>query len=214
MSLCQWLTSKLNSSKTANPESGIPWQGIQQLFENVCTDSLLIMDCAYYPMYQKARSKGMLEVIAASAGQDPVELLKRGSFARIIAEQLRTRALQKFRDPFTASSLYANLLSEYAKFVQNHDPEKEIVSSVPTPIFLQQSSNKVLPSIPLSPLSKGMGSGSVFTPESPTGGANIRFTFTLSENTFHLDPWSEWLRSMPEGIKDVKVEGPYRDTFR
>ncbi|KAK3995395.1 hypothetical protein QBC44DRAFT_25167 [Cladorrhinum sp. PSN332] len=202
----------LASSKQLHPESSIPWQGIQQLFENTYTDSLVILDCAYYPMYQNVRQKGMLEVIAASAGRDPVEQLKRDSFTRIVNEQLKARAAQRFKDPFTAASLHAKLVSEYARLVQNHNPEQEITVNFLTPILLQQSSNKVLPSIPLAPLQKGPAL--VFTPDSPTSGANIRFTFTLSDNTFNLDAWSEWLRSMPQGIKDVKVEGPYRDTFR
>ncbi|KAK4230589.1 hypothetical protein QBC38DRAFT_356863 [Podospora fimiseda] len=200
------------SSKKPDPESFIPWQGIQQLFENTYTDSLVILDCAYYPMYQNVRQKGMLEVIAASAGWDHLERLRRGTFTHIVNEQLKSRAAQKFKEPFTAASLHAKLVSEYATLIQGHNQDQGITINFPTPILLQESSNKVLPSIPLTPLRKG--TPPVFTPDSPTSGYTLRFTFNLSENTYDLDAWSEWLRSMPVGIKEVKVEGPYRDTFR
>jgi hypothetical protein len=47
-------------------------------------------------------------------------------------------------------------------------------------------------------------------------GAQISITFRLEggggDNTFNVDGWAEWLRLMPGGIAEARVEGPYRGT--
>ncbi|KAK3394350.1 hypothetical protein B0H63DRAFT_43407 [Podospora didyma] len=201
----------LASSKLAEPSSVIRWSGIQQILEVACSDTLIVMDSAYYPSSQMVRQEGVLELIAASASEEHVKLLDRSAFTRALTDQLRTRASQKFMNPLSAAELHAKLLSLYPKMVQDRSPEKEMVTSFPSPLHMQVSGNAKLPSILLVPMQKGIPP---YAPESPTNGAHMSLTFRLSDDTINTDSWAEWLRSMPEGIKEVKVDGPYRNTFR
>ena len=36
----------------------------------------------------------------------------------------------------------------------------------------------------------------------------------LKDDNVDVDSWNEWLRLMPSGVRDVKVEGPFRATYR
>ncbi|KAL2161405.1 hypothetical protein VTH06DRAFT_7966 [Thermothelomyces fergusii] len=199
--------SVLASSKHADPAAAIRWSHIQQLFENSRSDALLLMDCAYYPTHSSARRFGMLELIAASAGEDHVELLGRSAFTRALTEQLRTRAAQPFREPFSVAELHSKLTSLYPGMVRERNPEKPAIASFPTPLSLQLSGTKTLPSILLAPLRHD-------APAAPANGLQISMTFRLTDDPFNMDSWAEWLRMMPGGITEVRVEGPYRDTFR
>ncbi|KAK0665648.1 hypothetical protein QBC41DRAFT_11119 [Cercophora samala] len=209
----------ISSSKKATPDCDIPWKMIQGMFENICSDALIILDCAYYPVYQTVRRQGMLEVIAASAGEDHMELLGRSTFTRALTLQLKLRAAQKFKDAYSASELHARLVSLYPTLVRHRSPELETITTFPTPLFVQLSGTKVLPSILLAPLVVRPPSGDMtpttpFTPDSPAAGtSHISLTFQIAdENTFNTESWAEWLRSMPQGIRDLKVDGPYRNT--
>ncbi|RYP44429.1 hypothetical protein DL768_009101 [Monosporascus sp. mg162] len=128
--------------------STIRWSGIQQILEEACSDTLIIMDAAYYPSSNMVRQKGVLELIAASSSEGHLGVLERGSFTRNLAEQLRM--LQPPR--------------------VLHSPESH-------------------------------------------HGPQLSLSFRLSEETLNPESWIEWLRMMPEGIKDVRVDGPYT-TFR
>ncbi|KAL2258854.1 hypothetical protein VTK26DRAFT_7670 [Humicola hyalothermophila] len=197
----------LASSRHADAMSTIRWSGIQQMFENACSDALLIMDCAYYPTYKNIRRQGMLELIAASAGEDHIELLGRSAFTRALIDLLQTRAAQQYKEPFSAAELHSKLLSLYPGIIREQHPETEVISRFPTPLSMQLSGIKTLPSILLAPLQTGE------LPRSPQGGSHsITITFRLADGTFAMDSWAEWLRSMPEGIVEAKVEGPYRNT--
>ncbi|KAL2130120.1 hypothetical protein VTI74DRAFT_6882 [Chaetomium olivicolor] len=198
----------LASSKHANPASAIRWNVIQRSFENARSDALLLLDCAYYPSYSTARRQGMLELIAASAGEDHVELLGRSAFTRALTDQLRMRAVQPFREPFSAAELHSKLLSLYPRMIQEQNPEKEVIVRFPTPLSMQLSGTKTLPSILLAPLRHGEPPG----PPSPSG-SQISITFRLADDTFNIDSWAEWFRSMPGGIREARVDGPYRNTF-
>ncbi|KAL2178791.1 uncharacterized protein P884DRAFT_197041 [Thermothelomyces heterothallicus CBS 202.75] len=199
--------SVLASPKHADPATTIRWSGIQQLFENSRSDALLLMDCAYYPTHSATRRFGMLELIAASAGEDHVELLGRSAFTRALTEQLRTRAAQPFREPFSVAELHSKLTSLYPGMVQERNPGKQAIASFPTPLSMQLSGTKTLPSILLAPLRHD-------APSASTNGLQISMTFRLTDDPFNMDSWAEWLRTMPGGITEVRVEGPYRDTFR
>ncbi|KAK3383703.1 hypothetical protein B0T24DRAFT_59837 [Lasiosphaeria ovina] len=201
----------LASSKHADPTTTIRWSGIQQILEDACSDTLIIMDSAYYPSSKMVRKEGVLELIAASASEDHAKLIDRSAFTRALTSQLRTRASQKYMDPFSAAELHAELLSLYPKIIQDQSPEKEMVTSFPSPLHTQISGSAKLPSILLAPMQKGLPP---YTPDSPSSGANMVLTFRLSDDSINMDSWAEWLRSMPEGIKEVKVDGPYRNTFR
>ncbi|KAK0729296.1 hypothetical protein B0T21DRAFT_385379 [Apiosordaria backusii] len=213
----------ISSSRKATPGPDIPWKMIQGMFENICSDALIILDCAYYPLYQTVRRHGMLELIAASAGEDHVKLLGRSAFTRALIEQLKLRAVQKFKEAYSATELHAKLVSVYPSLVREQNPEKETITTFPTPLFVQLSGNKVLPSILLAPLvvrqHHQQPSGDItptpYTPDSPAaGGSHLSLTFAMSDDTFNTEAWAEWLRSMPQGIRDLKVDGPYRNTFR
>jgi len=170
------------------------------------------MDSAYYPSSQLVKRVGVMELIAASASEDHVGLLGRSAFTRALADQLRTRlASQKFSSPFSAAELHARLLSVYSKMIRDRSPERQMVTSFPSPLHFQVSRAK-LPSILLSPMQKSI---SPFPPESPTsGGTYLNMTFRLSDEPMMTENWVDWLRLMPEGIREVKVEGPNRNTFR
>ncbi|KAL2199881.1 hypothetical protein P885DRAFT_66781 [Corynascus similis CBS 632.67] len=199
--------SVLASSKHADPATVIRWSGIQQLFENARSDALLLMDCAYYPTHSVARRSGMLEIMAACAGEDHVDLLGRSAFTRAVAEQLRTRAAQPFREPFSVAELHSRLVSLYPGMIQERSPEKQAIARFPTPLSIQLPGTKTLPSILLAPLRHD-------APSVPSSGTQISITFRLTDDPFNIDSWAEWLRTMPGGITDARVEGPYRDTFR
>ncbi|KAK4659582.1 hypothetical protein QC762_111580 [Podospora pseudocomata] len=205
----------ISSSKKATPGSDIPWKMIQGMFENICSDALILLDCAYYPLYQTVRRQGILELIAASAGEDHAKLLGRSAFTRALTEQLKTRAVHKFKEAYSASELHAKLVSVYPSLVREQN--QEIITSFPTPLFVQLSGNKVLPSILLAPLvarQPGDLTPSPYTPDSPAAGTSqLSLTFQISDdNTFNMESWAEWLRSMPQGIKDLKIDGPYRSS--
>lgn len=169
------------------------------------------MDSAYYPSSQLVKRQGVLELIAASASEDHVGLLGRSAFTRALSDQLRARASQKFSSPLSAAELHARLLSFYSKMIRDRSPEKQMVTSFPSPLHFQVSGTK-LPSILLAPMQKSI---SPYPPESPTSGGNyMHMTFRLSDDPINTESWVEWLRLMPDGIREVKVEGPNRNTFR
>ncbi len=199
------------SSKHAEPATVVRWSGIQQILENASSDTLIIMDSAYYPSSQLVRHEGVLELIAASASEDHVKIVDRSAFTRALADQLRTRASQTFMKPLTAADLHAKLLALYPKLIQDRNPEKEMVTSFPAPLHIQVSGSSILPSILLAPVQKG---ALPYTPDSPSGGAHLTLTFRLSDDNINADAWAEWFRRMPEGVRDAKVEGPFRNTFR
>ncbi|KAL2021409.1 hypothetical protein VTK56DRAFT_7162 [Thermocarpiscus australiensis] len=198
----------LASSKHADPASVVRWSGIQQFFENARADALLLLDCAYYPSYKTVRHQGMLELIAASAGEDHAERLGRTAFTRALTDLLRMRAVQQYKEPFSAAELHSKLLSLYPEMIQEQHVEKEVIARCPTPLIMQLSGVKTLPSILLAPLRRDE------PPGSPESGSHISITFRLADDAFNMDSWAEWLRLMPEGIMEVKVDGPYRNTFR
>lgn len=177
------------------------------MFENACSDVLLIMDCAYYPTSKNIRRQGMFELLAASAGEDHVDILGRSAFTRALIDLLQTRAAQQYKEPFSAAELHSKLLSLYPGIIREQNAQAEIISRFPTPLCMQLSGNKTLSSILLAPLQAGE---LLRSPQS--GSHGITITFRMADGTFDMDKWAEWLRSMPEGIVEAKVEGPYRNT--
>ncbi|KAI0839124.1 hypothetical protein F5Y06DRAFT_266072 [Hypoxylon sp. FL0890] len=199
----------LASSRDRAKASTIRWSGIQQILEEARSDTLIIMDSAYFPSSKMVRQKGVLELIAASSSEEYFDVLDRNSFTRTLADQLRTRATQRFANPLSAAELHSKLLSVYPKIIQDKHPEKGVVISFPSPLHIQISGNSRLPSITLSPPQPPR---TIYSPENHHG-PQLTFSMRLTEEALNLESWAEWLRMMPEGIKDVKVEGPYT-TFR
>lgn len=199
----------LASSRDRAKASTIRWSGIQQILEEARSDTLIIMDSAYFPSSKMVRQKGVLELIAASSSEEYFDVLDRNSFTRTLADQLRTRATQRIPNPLSAAELHSKLLSVYPKIIQDKHPEKGVVISFPSPLHIQISGNSRLPSITLSPTQPPR---TIYSPENHHG-PQLTFSMRLTEEALNLESWAEWLRMMPEGIKDVKVEGPYT-TFR
>ncbi len=159
------------------------------------------MDAAYYPSSNLVRQQGVLELVAASASGDHSQFFDRSAFTRAVTDQLRTRASQKYMDPLSAAGLHAKLLSYYPKMIQNRTPETQVVTSFPSPLHMQMSGNARLPSILLAPVVRTMPLGV----ESPQGAAQIHFTFKMADEAINLESWAEWLRMMPEGVREVYV---------
>jgi len=193
-----------SSQHHADPSSAIRWEGIKQNFEGAISDTLVIMDAAFYPSPTKlVREAGVLELIAAAASEDHAELLGRGAFTRELTEQLRTRISQRYQTPLSASELHANLWSQYPKIMRDRNPEQQVVTSCPSPLHLQVSGSLKLPSILLAPMPE---SPQYATPDSPTSGVQLTLTFRLSDDTIDAEKWAECFRWMPNGVRDVKVE--------
>jgi hypothetical protein len=186
----------------------IRWSGIQQILEEACSDTLIMMDAAYFPSSRMIRHQGVLEVIAASVSEEHYGALDRCAFTRAVSELLRTRATRL--TPLSAAELHAGLLASYPKMIQEQIPEKETITSFPAPLHTMMSGNSRIPSIFLTPLYHGsplrssMGFGNH---------PQLILSIRLADDNVDVESWNEWLRLMPEGIKDVRVDGPYRNTY-
>jgi hypothetical protein len=167
------------------------------------------MDAAYYPSSKMVRQQGVLELIAASVSEEHFKALDRSTFTRALTEQLKTRAGQSFNEPLSAAEIHSKLLSNYPKMIQDKHPEKETITSFPSPLHMQTSGNSRLPSILLAPIQAGFVRTSLpFVQD--LGGPQLNLSIRLASDDIDVETWTEWLRMMPDGIKDVKVEGPYR----
>ncbi|KAK5992921.1 hypothetical protein PT974_06346 [Cladobotryum mycophilum] len=199
----------LASSRDHERASTIRWGGIQHILEEACADTLIIMDAAYYPSSRMVRQQGVLELIAASMSDEHYTSLDRCVFTRILAEQLRTRAARQ--SPLSAAELHSILLATYPKMVRDMTPEKEVLTSFPAPLHTMMSGNSRLPSIFLSPVPQNSPLRNSFSYEN---NPQLHLLIKLNDENIDVESWNEWLRMMPEGIKDIKVEGPFRTSFR
>lgn len=167
------------------------------------------MDAAYYPSSRMIRQKGVLELIAASVSEEHVTALDRCAFTRALAEHLRTRATRS--NPLSAVELHSVLLATYPKLIHDKNPEKETITSFPAPLHAMMSGNSRLPSIFLSPVYQHSPLRNNFSYENSP---QLHLSIKLHDDNVDIDSWNEWLRLMPEGIKDIKVDGPFRTSFR
>jgi hypothetical protein len=201
--------TKAYSSRDRIKASTIRWSGIQTILEEAHADMLIIMDAAYYPSSRMVRQQGVLELIAASISEEHLHMLPPGAFTRALAEQLRTRATRL--NPLSAAELHSMLLAHYPRLIQERRPESEMITSFPAPLHMMISGNARLPSIFLSPIFHNIPLRSNFAYEN---NPQLHLTIRLNEESVQIESWDEWFRLMPEGIRDVKVEGPFRPTFR
>ncbi|KAM4058040.1 hypothetical protein HRG_011004 [Hirsutella rhossiliensis] len=199
----------LASSKDGSKASIIRWNGIQQILEEACSDTLILMDAAYYPSSRMVRQKGVLELIAASVSEEHATALDRCAFTRALAEHLRTRATRS--NPLSAVELHSVLLATYPKLIHDKNPEKETITSFPAPLHAMMSGNSRLPSIFLCPMYQHSPLRNNFSYENSP---QLHLSIKLHDDNVDIDSWNEWLRLMPEGIKDIKVDGPFRTSFR
>ncbi|KEY64241.1 hypothetical protein S7711_09034 [Stachybotrys chartarum IBT 7711] len=199
----------LASSRDKERMSTIRWSGIQQILEEACSDTLILMDAAYYPSSKMVRQQGVLELIAASVSEEHTRALDRCAFTRALTEQLQTRASRM--NPLSAVELHSILLASYPKMIQERNPEKEVITSFPAPLHTMMSGNSRLPSIFLCPMQQNSPLRNSFSYEN---NPQLHLLIRLTDDNVDVDTWNEWLRLMPDGIKDVKVEGPFRPAFR
>ncbi|RDA95506.1 hypothetical protein CP533_5479 [Ophiocordyceps camponoti-saundersi (nom. inval.)] len=199
----------LASSRDGIKASIIRWNGIQQILEEACSDTLILMDAAYYPSSRMVRRKGVLELIAASVSEEHITALDRCAFTRALAEELRTRATRS--NPLSAVELHSILFAAYPKFIHDRNPEREMVTSFPAPLHAMMSGNSRLPSIYLSPVYQNSPLRSSFSCENSP---QLHLSIKLQDDNVDIESWNEWLRLMPDGVKDIKVDGPFRASFR
>ena len=167
------------------------------------------MDAAYFPSAKMIRQTGVLELIAASMSEEHHGALERCAFTMALAELLRTRANRL--NPLSAAEAHSILFSEYPKMVRDKNPEREVVTSFPAPLHTMTSGNPRLPSIYLFPVAHSSPLPASAHDNYPLLHMSIR----LNDDNVDIDSWNEWLRLMPEGVRDVKVEGPFRtSSFR
>lgn len=197
----------LASSKDKEKAETLRWSGIQQVLEEACSDTLILMDAAYYPSSKMVRQQGVLELVAAAVSEEHFNELERSTFTKILAELLRTRASQRFTTSFSAAELHSKLLSSYPTLIQDRNPERETVSSFPSPLHMQMAGDARLASILLAPMNISPPRTSL---PFGTEGQQLHLSLRLEDDPIDVDAWTEWLRNMPDGVKDVRVEGPYR----
>ncbi|KAK2606374.1 hypothetical protein QQS21_003193 [Conoideocrella luteorostrata] len=199
----------LASSRDQEKASTCRWSGIQQVLEEACADTLIIMDAAYYPSSKIVRQKGVLELLAASVSEDHVASLGRCSFTRALAEQLRIRAART--TPLSAAELHSLLLSQYPQMVHDSKPERETITTFPAPLHAMMSGNSRLPSIFLSPLYHGSSLRNSFSYEN---NPQLHLTIKLNDDNVDIESWNEWLRLMPDGIRETDSIGTFYAVWR
>jgi hypothetical protein len=170
-----------------------------------------MFDAVYYASSKMARREGVLELIAASASEEQLKILGRNTFTRLLVQQLRTRITQRLPNSLSAAELHTKVLSAYSKMMQEQQPQGQLLNG-PIPLHLQMSGNSKLPSITLYPLQASRPPTRSFSPEGP-GGYQLTLSIRVADENLDTESWAEWLRMMPDGVKDVKVAGPY-NTFR
>jgi len=197
----------LGSSSNHEASATIRWSGIQQILEDACSDTLILMDAAYYPSARMVRQQGVLELVAASAAEEYDRVLGRNTFTRAVTEQLRARTRQKFFNPFTAAELHANLVSHYPKLIQDRNPESQFITSFPAPLHMQVSGSAKLPSVLLAPMTRGP---LPYPPDQDPQAPQMSLTIRLNHEAISPEMWLEWIRAAPDGIKDIRIDGPFR----
>lgn len=152
----------------------------------------------------------MLEIIAASISEDQFRATGRCAFTRALADQLRTRGVRF--TPLSAAELHASLVSAYSNLAHDRTMEKAGGLGFPAPLHIMMSSNPRLPSIFLAPTysRSPLRSSSLGYENNP----QLHLSIKLNDDNVDVDSWNEWLRLMPEGIKDIRVEGPFRAAYR
>ncbi|KAI0198395.1 hypothetical protein F4808DRAFT_261491 [Astrocystis sublimbata] len=199
----------LSSSRNREKAGTIRWNGIQSILEDANSDTLIIMDSTYYPATRMVRRSGVLELIAASAPEDYHHLLERGIFTRVLTEHLRSWATQHFPNSLSAAELHSRLLTAFPKRILDRYPERGAATVFPAPLHMQTSSSARLPSITLSPLPIHFPKPHSSPTDSVHAGSQVTLSIRLADGSPSLENWAEWFRMMPEGIRDVRVDGPY-----
>lgn len=169
------------------------------------------MDSKYFGVPGAKREKGTLEIIAAGSFEEHASSpLARCAFTQTLSDKLRTQAARM--RPFSAANLHAQLLGEYPRIVQDLNPEREFLSSFPAPLHLQLPGSHNVPSILLAPLRRSRLPSIESVSSSPPG-AQLSLTVRLDKLP-NIELWTEWLRTMPDGVREVKVESGFQSALR
>lgn len=198
-----------SSTQTEQPRT-IRWSTVQPLFEQAIADTLVIMDCRYFGLPAAARRRGTLEIIAAGSFEEQASPLARCAFTQALSEKLRTQAARM--RAFSAADLHAQLLAEYPRLVRELNPDREFLSSFPAPLHMQLADSHNVPSVLLAPLRRSR-LPSIESVSSSSPGAQVSLTVRLDREP-DVDCWADWLRLMPDGVREVKVEGAFRSALR
>ncbi|KAM0500573.1 hypothetical protein D7B24_008916 [Verticillium nonalfalfae] len=197
----------LASSRDREKAETLRWSGIQQVLEEACGDTLILMDAAYYPSSKMVRQQGVLELIAAAVSEEHFNELERCSFTKLLVEQLKTRASHRVPNPLTAAELHSKLVSSYPTFIQDRNGDKDLVTTSPSPLHIQIAGNPRLASILVAPMNISPQRNSLpFAPE----GQQLVLSVRVGDEPIDVDSWTEWLRQMPEAVKEMRIDGPYR----
>ncbi|KAI7781874.1 hypothetical protein LA080_014055 [Diaporthe eres] len=199
----------LASSTQSEKPCTIRWSTVQPLFEQAIADTLVIMDCRYFGIPGAARRRGSLEILAAGSFEEQASPLARCAFTQALSEKLRTQAARM--RPFSAAELHAQLLAEYPRIVQELTPDREFLSSFPAPLHLHLAVGQIATSALLSPLRRSRPPS--IESVSPFPGAEVSMTVRLDKEP-DADVWADWLRLMPDGVREVKIEGNFRSAPR
>jgi len=110
----------LSSSLSQPSAPTIRWSGIQHKLEEACSDTLVIMDAAYFPSSRIARQKGVLEILAASTTEEYFRLGPRAGFTRLVLDRLRGGAHHQVpptvgEDRLSTAELYSRILFSYSE---------------------------------------------------------------------------------------------------
>lgn len=198
----------LADSKEPKEACEIRWSSIQHLFEEAVSDTLVIMDAPYFGLPEAIRKRGVLEILAAGSFEEHASPLGRCAFTRALIHKLRTQAPRP--KPFSAAELHAQLVSEYPRIIQDLTPDRAFLTKFPAPLHMQLSGSNNVPSILLAPLRRQCSWPKLEDLSSPD--MQLCMTFQLDKDP-NMEQWLDWLRLMPDGVKEIKVEGPSRSHF-
>lgn len=214
--ILEYFLYKANKHVSSSTQNGQPciirWSTVQPLFEQAIADTLVIMDCRYYGIPVATRRRGTLEVLAAASFEEQASPLARCAFTQALSEKLRIQAARV--RPFSAAQLHAHLLAEYPRIVQDMNPEREFLSTFPAPLHIQHAGSQIVPSVLLAPLRGGRLNSNEGASPLPGGEVReVRMTVRLDQEP-DADLWADWLRLMPDGIREVQIEGAFRSALR
>ena len=181
--------------------STIRWSGLWETLEGACSDTLVLLDAPYSPGAKSLRQNGVLEVMVAAESEEQYQALGRNYFTQLVTKELRLRASAN-SNPLSAAELHSRLVAQYQQERATRGPR------VASPLLMQLSGNWRVPSVTLYPLHKT--TPRLGPPPNP-GGAGHRLDMTIrlaNSATLSLEALADWLRMMPDGIRDVQLQGP------
>lgn len=215
-----WLFSVLTLCRSVHDRvartSTIRWSGLWETLEGACSDTLVLLDAPYAPAAKSQRQTGVLEVIVAAESEEQHQAAGRTYFTQLVTQELRARAGAPSGHPLSATELHARLVTQYQQERAARGPR------VSSPLLLQVSGNWRVPSVTLYPLRQTAARpGPPLPPPTNPGGAGPRLDMTIRLATsssssgsssggaaLSLEAWTDWLRMMPDGIRDVQLQGP------